>query len=104
MGEKSEADLKETFSKFIVLGLALTYLGKQEAAETVIAALSVLPEPIKSMATMLVDICAYAGTGNVLKIQNLLHICSEHYKEDEETEKKDDKKEKEKKKDDKGKK
>lgn len=22
---------------------------------------------------------AYAGTGNVLKIQHLLHICSEHY-------------------------
>jgi 26S proteasome regulatory subunit N1 len=27
----------------------------------------------------LVEVCAYAGTGNVLKIQNLLHICSEHY-------------------------
>jgi 26S proteasome regulatory subunit N1 len=24
-----------------------------------------------------------AGTGNVLKIQNLLHICSEHYEEKE---------------------
>merc|ERR1719412_3277382 len=27
----------------------------------------------------MVDICAYAGTGNVLKIQSLLHICSEHF-------------------------
>lgn len=27
----------------------------------------------------LVDVCAYAGTGNVLKIQKLLHMCSEHY-------------------------
>ena len=30
------------------------------------------------------DVCAYAGTGNVLKIQNLLHICSEHYEEKDE--------------------
>jgi hypothetical protein len=27
----------------------------------------------------LVEVCAYAGTGNVLKVQKLLHICSEHY-------------------------
>jgi len=36
------------------------------------------------MAEILVDVCAYAGTGNVLKIQNLLHICSEHYDEKDE--------------------
>lgn len=36
------------------------------------------------MAEILVDVCAYAGTGNVLKIQNLLHICSEHYEEKDE--------------------
>lgn len=46
--------------------------------------LQVISEPIKSMAEILVDVCAYAGTGNVLKIQNLLHICSEHYEEKDE--------------------
>jgi 26S proteasome regulatory subunit N1 len=25
-----------------------------------------------------VDVCAYAGTGNVLKVQEMLYICSEH--------------------------
>jgi hypothetical protein len=69
----------------------------QEAAEATIATLEVLPEPFKSMATTLVDICAYAGTGNVLKVQSLLHICSEHYDPAE----KEDKKESGKKKDDK---
>jgi len=50
----------------------------------------------------LIEICAYAGTGNVLKIQKLLHICSEHFehKDSDEKEKKDskdkDKKEEEK--------
>jgi len=32
----------------------------------------------------MVDICAYAGTGNVLKIQSLLHICSEHFEPEKE--------------------
>ena len=44
----------------------------------------VISEPVKSMAEILVDVCAYAGTGNVLKIQKLLHICSEHYEEKDE--------------------
>ena len=59
--ERSQADLKDTYARFTVVGLALTYLGKQEAADAVIAALQVIPEPAKSMATLLVDICAYAG-------------------------------------------
>lgn len=36
------------------------------------------------MGEILVDVCAYAGTGNVLKIQGLLHLCSEHYDERDE--------------------
>ena len=34
--------------------------------DTIIATLEVLPEPYRSMATTLVDICAYAGEGNIL--------------------------------------
>merc|ERR1719462_515098 len=57
------------------------------------AALEVIPEPFRQTAVTLVEVCAYAGTGNVLKIQQLLHICSEHYEQDKgETEKKDKKK------------
>ena len=90
--EKSEADLKDSYTKFIVLGLALTYFGKQEDVETIIAALEVIPEPFRSMSITLVNICAYAGTGNVLKVQELLHICSEHYNTKETSkDKKDDK-------------
>lgn len=77
--ERTESDFRDTFSKFLFLGLGLVYLGRQEAAEAVIAALSVIDEPHKSTATTMVEICAYAGTGNVLKIQHLLHICSDHY-------------------------
>ncbi|XP_019869453.2 26S proteasome non-ATPase regulatory subunit 2 [Aethina tumida] len=77
--EKSEADLKDTYARFLPLGLGLCHLGKQEGVDMIIAALEVIPEPFKSMATTMVDVCAYAGTGNVLKVQHLLHICSEHY-------------------------
>ncbi|ESO97305.1 hypothetical protein LOTGIDRAFT_187615 [Lottia gigantea] len=95
MMEKSEADLKNTYSRYLALGLALPYLGKQDAVDATLVALEVVGEPLKSMATVLVDVCAYAGTGNVLKVQHLLHLCSEHDDaKDQETEKKDDKKQK----------
>lgn len=109
--DRSEFDLKDSYTRFLPLGLGLVYLGRQEAADVVITALSVVPEPFRSMATTMVEICAYAGTGNVLKIQSLLHLCSEHYeekppeensssnkgnKDQKEKEKKDDEKEKEK--------
>ncbi|XP_055949286.1 26S proteasome non-ATPase regulatory subunit 2-like [Argiope bruennichi] len=94
--EKSEADLKDTFSRFLPLALGLCYLGKQDGADAVICALDVLNEPFKSMAKTMVDVCAYAGTGNVLKVQNLLHICSEHYEVADKDDKKDEKKDKEK--------
>lgn len=80
------------------LGLGLCHLGRQEAVEAIIAALEVIPEPFRSMAVTMVEVCAYAGTGNVLKVQQLLHICSEHYeseKDDSKDKNKDKAKEKE---------
>ncbi|GLV43279.1 Regulatory particle non-ATPase 1 [Carabus blaptoides fortunei] len=77
--EKSESELKDTYARFLPLGLGLCHLGRQEAVEAIIAALEVVPEPFRSMAVTMVEVCAYAGTGNVLKVQQLLHICSEHY-------------------------
>ena len=105
--EKSETDMKDCYAKYLPLGIGLCYLGKQDAAEATIAALEVIPEPFRQTAVTLVEICAYAGTGNVLKIQQLLHICSERYEQDKETtekskdKKKDEKKEGEKEKEEK---
>lgn len=75
----SKIELKnEPFAKFLSLAIGLCYLGRQEEAETIQATLDVLSnEPFKAMSKTLLDICAYAATGNVLKIQQLLHICSE---------------------------
>lgn len=45
--EKSEVELRDTFARFLPLGLGLAYLGKQEAVEAVVLALEVLAEPFK---------------------------------------------------------
>lgn len=101
MIERSETEIKETHARNLALGLGLIFLGKQEAAEATLEALKVVPEPLGKWASILLEVCAYAGTGNVLKIQEMLHICSEHFetKEDEEKEKDSKDKDKEKEKD-----
>ncbi|XP_057653315.1 26S proteasome non-ATPase regulatory subunit 2 [Diorhabda carinulata] len=85
--EKSETELKDTYSRFLALGLGLCHLGRQEGIDTIVMALQVIPDPFRLMAITMVDICAFAGTGNVLKVQHLLHICSEHYDTAESTDK-----------------
>jgi 26S proteasome regulatory subunit N1 len=95
--ERSETELKETFSKFLALAIGLIYLGKGEQVDVILESLKAIPEPLQSFANILVDVCAYAGTGNVLKIQQLLSICSEHI--EIETSKEKDKKDKDKKED-----
>ncbi|XP_017771918.1 PREDICTED: 26S proteasome non-ATPase regulatory subunit 2 [Nicrophorus vespilloides] len=92
--ERPESDLKDTYARFLPLGLGLCYLGRQEEVEAVVATLEVIPEPFKSMAITMVEVCAYAGTGNVLKIQQLLHICSEHYEPEKDDKGKDKNKDK----------
>ncbi|KAI8488617.1 26S proteasome non-ATPase regulatory subunit 2 [Branchiostoma belcheri] len=58
--EKSALELKETYGRFLSLGLGLLYLGRQEAVEVILASLEVLSEPTKSFAKTLIDVCAYA--------------------------------------------
>eukprot|EP00123_Amoebidium_parasiticum_P014745 comp22625_c0_seq1/m.34770 comp22625_c0_seq1/g.34770 ORF comp22625_c0_seq1/g.34770 comp22625_c0_seq1/m.34770 type:complete len:874 (-) comp22625_c0_seq1:42-2663(-) len=78
MMARTEAQLTETHVTYLGLGLALIFLARQEAADVFKEALKVLPKALQDPAAVLLDICAYAGTGNVLKVQNLLHMCSEH--------------------------
>lgn len=54
-------------------------LGLKDKANALDGDLNVLADPFKSMAKMTVKMCACAGSGDVLIIQELLHICSEHY-------------------------
>ena len=73
-----EGKLTDANLKFVVLGLAFLFLGTQGAAAgTVEVARSLSPKIAKFAATLL-DACAYAGTGNVLKVQELLALCGDH--------------------------
>jgi len=76
--DRKPEELATSHARFIVLGLGLIFLGRQQAAEVAMEAMVVLPEAFQKFAKTLLDCCAYAGTGNVLKIQGLLHACSEH--------------------------
>ncbi|KAG9307203.1 hypothetical protein G9A89_017031 [Geosiphon pyriformis] len=78
MMEREESQLKETWGRFMGLGLALLYLGKQDAAEVTLETLKAIEHPIGKQVAVLVEICSYAGTGNVLKVQKMLHLCNDH--------------------------
>lgn len=58
--------------------LYLLYSGKGEAIETTLAALQVVPEPFRSFANTLVDICAYAGELEMLLPFKLPFRLKEH--------------------------
>ncbi|KCV72142.1 hypothetical protein H696_01546 [Fonticula alba] len=65
-------------SHFLVLGLALLLLGQQEKARSIIEVAKALSDKeLMRMIQALVPGCAYAGTGNVLQIQQLLHMLTE---------------------------
>ncbi|GLV32948.1 Regulatory particle non-ATPase 1 [Carabus blaptoides fortunei] len=68
-----------SYKKLILLGLGLCYLGRKDAIEAITAALEVFPDPFKTLAQTIVQVCAYTGTNDVLIVQEFLHICSERY-------------------------
>lgn len=78
MMEREEKELDEKWARFMGLGLALLYLGQQDASDATIETLKAIEHPLSKTTQILVDVCSYAGTGNVLKIQNLLHHCNDH--------------------------
>ncbi|KAG5327003.1 PSMD2 ATPase, partial [Acromyrmex heyeri] len=77
----SMKELVITHSRFFALALGMIYMGTRDAIETPSAALEALPEPYNFASQTMLQICAYAGTGDVLIVQELLRICSETIEE-----------------------
>ncbi|XP_059449342.1 26S proteasome non-ATPase regulatory subunit 2 homolog A-like isoform X3 [Corylus avellana] len=82
--DRSESELGEPLTRLLPLGLGLLYLGKQKhVAKTAEVSLT-FNGKIRKYCYMTLLSCAYAGTGNVLKliffpqVQNLLSHCSQH--------------------------
>merc|ERR1719408_208817 len=86
--ERPQATLeKDSMTRLICLGVGLLYLGKQQAVEVAIELAKCLEGSVGEYCSLTLETCAYAGSGNVLKVQRFLQICGEHApKEDEEDE------------------
>lgn len=64
--------LDNKFARWFAVSLALNFMGKQEKCETVIEALESVEHPLGKICAQYVEICAYIGSGNVLKIQEYM--------------------------------
>ncbi|KAF1348988.1 26S proteasome non-ATPase-like protein regulatory subunit 2 [Delphinella strobiligena] len=82
--------LKDKWTRFMALGLALLYFGQQEEVDVVLETLKAIDHPMSRPTSILAEICAWAGTGAVLKLQQLLHICNDHIEESESEDKEGD--------------
>ena len=82
MMEKSDSELKSPYARFFALGLGLIFLGQQDRVSTSLSVMKELVKPeIRNYACLTAESCAYAGSGNVLKVQEMLHTCAEHLEE-----------------------
>lgn len=73
--EREEAQLNEHFAKYFGVGLALLFMGQQNKCEATLEALQLVEHPIRKFIEIMIVSSAYAGTGNVLKVQDLMHEC-----------------------------
>jgi len=82
--ERDEKTLSNTLVRYLCLALGFLFLGKQDAAKPIIETTKTLNPKIAGYCELTVETCAYAGTGNVLKVQQLLKTCGEHLEEGKE--------------------
>ncbi|KAH8606967.1 hypothetical protein ERJ75_001430200 [Trypanosoma vivax] len=75
--EIPEDKLKEPAVSYLVLALGFLFLGKQEAADTLLDATQTLSPVVRRFVEIVVRSCAYAATGNVVVIQNFFHAIAE---------------------------
>ena len=74
-----EGKMAEPMVRFTILGLGFLFLGRQDGVDaTLEVARGGLHEKVSKVAAVTLDTCAYAGSGNVLKVQEMLALCGEH--------------------------
>jgi len=67
--EKEEAHLNDPFTRLFALGLGLLFLGQQARAEASMEICKLINHPkYAEFLELVVETCAYAGSGNVLKV------------------------------------
>ncbi|KAI1002326.1 26S proteasome regulatory subunit [Podosphaera aphanis] len=81
LDEERKYQLKDKWTRFMALGLGLLFFGRQEEVDVILETLKAIDHPMSKPTSVLAEICAWAGTGTVLKMQELLHICNDHIEE-----------------------
>ncbi|TQS37158.1 hypothetical protein Golomagni_02378 [Golovinomyces magnicellulatus] len=83
LDDEREHQLKDKWTRFMALGLGLLFFGQQEEVDVILETLKAIDHPMSKPTSVLAEICAWAGTGTVLKMQELLHICNDYIEESE---------------------
>jgi 26S proteasome regulatory subunit N1 len=78
MDEDRQKQFKDKWARFMALGLALLYFGRQEEVDVILDILKAVDHPMSQPTAILASVCAWAGTGAVLKLQELLHLLNDH--------------------------
>ncbi len=74
----SDTELDDNMSRFLCLGLGMLYMERTELCEAMLETVKTVEHRRGKFAQIVLEACAYAGTGNVLQIQQMLRICAEH--------------------------
>ncbi|EPY22044.1 26S proteasome regulatory subunit N1 [Strigomonas culicis] len=91
--EIPEESLMEPCVTYLILSIGCMFLGCQEAADTLLDATQALSPVIRRYTEIVVRSCAFAGTGNVITIQNFFHCIAEtDLEENDETNDEEEKK------------
>lgn len=79
MMEREAVDLDQPMARFYSLGLGLLFCGQPEAADAVLDTLAAIEQhPIGRDTQVLVKGLAYAGSGNINRIHELLGVIQQH--------------------------
>ena len=74
--DKDVTQLTSKWIRFMCLGLGLLYMGKYDQVDDVLDTIDAIEHPISKSLKVLIKICSYVGTGNVLQVQELLQMCT----------------------------
>ncbi|KAA0153928.1 hypothetical protein FNF29_02916 [Cafeteria roenbergensis] len=76
--EACAANSQHPLFRQMALGLGLVFMGQGAAADATLHRLEAVAGPTGREIRLLLTACAYAGTGNVLRAQEMLRACGEH--------------------------
>ena len=80
---RGELELDSVHGRNMAHALGMLFLGKQDAVEATIEVAKTLPEKTSKYTCNVLDMFGYAGTGDVLKIQQFLATCGEQFDDEE---------------------